>query len=158
MSISLLCGNCGAAIGDGARFCQACGRATDGTPPPPPALLPAVAQGVAPFAYPTPPPAPVAYFHPPTASYAHLAAATRSYTTPAVITMILYLVFWLPGLIANLVYLSSANEDRHLSGVEPQGRGCLVALVVVFGILPFLLIGGFFVLPLLLVAAVGALH
>jgi hypothetical protein len=75
--------------------------------------------------------------------YARMAAATRSYTTPAVITMILYLVLWLPGLIANVVYLSNANDDRRVSGVEPQGRGCLIALVVVFGALPLLACVGF---------------
>jgi hypothetical protein len=37
--------------------------------------------------------------------YARQAAATRSYTTPAVITLVLYFVLWLPGLIANIVYL-----------------------------------------------------
>lgn len=149
MSISLLCGNCGAAIGDGARFCQVCGRATDGTPPPPPALLPAVAHS----AYPAP--APLAYYQTATASYAHMAAATRSYTTPAVIVMILYLVLWIPGLIANLVYLHNANEDRDQTGIEPQGRGCLLALIFVFGLLPFVLVGGFFGLVFLL-AALGS--
>lgn len=137
MSSALLCGHCGAAIGDGARFCQGCGRATAGTPPPPVALLPAPL----PYYQPQPPPIYVQHFVP-----------AKSFTTPAVITMILYLVLWLPGLIANLVYLNEANAARDQSGVEPEGRGCLVALVFVFGVLPFVLVGGFFGLVFLLTA------
>lgn len=140
MSISLLCGNCGAAIGDGARFCQVCGRSADGTPPPPPALLPT------PQHHYQPQPSPV---------YVQHIAPAKSFTTPAVITMILYLVLWLPGLIANLVYLNEANAARQQSGVEPEGRGCLLALIVVFGLLPLLLIGGGFGLVFLL-AALGS--
>ncbi len=49
------------------------------------------------------PPYPPSYK--PEHDYARQAAATRSYTTPAVITLVLYFVLWLPGLIANIVYL-----------------------------------------------------
>lgn len=73
------------------------------------------------------------------------AAAQRSYVTPAVITLALYFVFWIPGLISNIVYLTAANSDRRISGTVPQGRGCLVALLIVFICVPFgacLLFGG----------------
>jgi hypothetical protein len=67
------------------------------------------------------------------------AAMTRSYLTPAIITMVLYLVLWLPGLIANIIYWQSASRDQRLSGHSPEGKGCLLALFVVFGALPLLL-------------------
>jgi hypothetical protein len=74
---------------------------------------------------------------------ARQSAAMRSYVTPAVITLVLYCVLWIPGLIANIVYLSAANEDRRTSGLEPQGRGCLIALLGVFIGLPLLACVGF---------------
>ena len=81
--------------------------------------------------------------------YARHAATLRSYTTPTVIVMILYLILWLPGNIANVVYLGNANADKRLTGMELQGRGCLIALLVVFGALPFLACTGFFGLTVL---------
>ena len=85
----------------------------------------------------------------PQPDYVRQAAATRSYTTPAVITLVLYFVLWLPGLIANIVYLSAANSDKNVSGIAPQGRGCLVALLIVFIGLPFFACVGFFALSVL---------
>lgn len=64
------------------------------------------------------------------------AAAVRSYTTPAIITLVLYFVFWLPGLIANIVYWNDARKTEQLIGRAPEGKGCLTALLVVFIILP----------------------
>lgn len=92
----------------------------------------------------------------PAPDYARQAAATRSYMTPAVITLVLYFVLWLPGLIANIAYLSAANADRSVSGIEPQGRGCLVALLVVFIGLPIFACVGFFGLSVLGAAIGGA--
>ena len=66
------------------------------------------------------------------------AAAMRSYVTPAVITLALYFVLWVPGLVANIVYLVASREDRRQSGVTPQGQGCLWALLLVFGLVPLL--------------------
>jgi hypothetical protein len=65
--------------------------------------------------------------------YRWMVANMRSFTTPAVITMILYFVFWLPGLIVNLVYLNEARALQRQTGREPDGKGCLVALLVVMG-------------------------
>lgn len=64
------------------------------------------------------------------------AAAGRSYVTPALITLGLYFVLWLPGLIANLIYLAAAGADKRASGEVPQGRGCLFALFGWFVVLP----------------------
>lgn len=58
-------------------------------------------------------------------------AATRDYTTPAVITLILYFICWLPGVIANVIYYLQARQDEALVGREPQGKGCLLALLIV---------------------------
>ena len=75
-----------------------------------------------------------------------VAAATRSYTTPAIITLVLYFVLWLPGLIANIVYWRDANSAQRLTGHAPEGKGCLLALLWVFVYLPligFVLVGIF---------------
>jgi hypothetical protein len=60
------------------------------------------------------------------------AAAARDYTTPAVITLILYFVCWLPGVIANVIYYLQAQRDEAMIGRPPQGKGCLLALLLVF--------------------------
>jgi hypothetical protein len=59
-------------------------------------------------------------------------AATRDYTTPAVLTLVLYFVMWLPGLIANIIYYMQASADEKLTGHPPQGKGCLLALLIVW--------------------------
>ncbi len=68
------------------------------------------------------------------------AAVARTYTAPAVIVLVLYFVLWLPGLIANVVYLSSARRPQHLPGRAPEGKGCLSALLWVFFWIPLLLV------------------
>ena len=60
------------------------------------------------------------------------AAASRDYTTPAVLTLVLYFVMWLPGLIANIIYFMQASEDEKLAGHPPRGKGCLLALLIVW--------------------------
>jgi zinc-ribbon domain len=81
-------------------------------------------------------------------------AATRSYTTPAVLTLVLYFVFWLPGLIANIVYWRAAVRDEKIVGQAPEGKGCLVALLWVFIILPILL--GALIAVIVIAAASGS--
>ncbi len=72
------------------------------------------------------------------ADYERQAAALRSYTKEALHTLILYQLLWIPGLIANIAYLKAANNDRKVSGINPQGRGCLQALLIVHIGVPFL--------------------
>jgi hypothetical protein len=55
---------------------------------------------------------------------------TKSYTTPAIITLVLYCVLWLPGLIANIVYLVEARKTKQITGITPDGYGCLWALLI----------------------------
>ena len=86
-------------------------------------------------------------------------AATRSYVTPAVITLVLYFCLWVPGLVANIVYYMQASNDQALVGRPPEGKGCLVALLVFFVGLPILAIAGFFFIAILgsiLTATVGS--
>lgn len=87
------------------------------------------------------PPGPYPYTNPYNPNWAEAerlrAAAVRSYLTPAIITLILYIIFWLPGLIVNIVYLASANETKRLSGGrKPEGYGCLVSMLVFFIAVP----------------------
>lgn len=72
------------------------------------------------------------------------AAVARDFTTPAVLTLVLYLVLYIPGLVANIIYLYQANEVKNLTGHSPGGQGCLVALLVVFLALPVVGCGCFF--------------
>jgi hypothetical protein len=72
-------------------------------------------------------------------------AATKSYYGSALLTLALYwLTFWIGGAIANVLYLNSANNAQRLSGVSPEGKGCLwVLLITHFGI-PLLILGLWF--------------
>jgi len=58
----------------------------------------------------------------------------RSFITPAILTLVLYFVLWLPGLVANLVYLQAANRDEALLGHEPEGLTFLNVLLA-FGLI-----------------------
>lgn len=75
--------------------------------------------------------------------------AARGFTTRAVITLLLYWLFWLPGLIANIAYLSEASAEQKVTGRAPEGKGCLVSLLFVFVGLPVLVV----LLEVLLVAS-----
>lgn len=65
--------------------------------------------------------------------YRRMVDNTKSFTTPAIITLVLYFVFWIPGFIANIVYYNEANSIQKRTGREPEGKGCLLALLIVFG-------------------------
>jgi hypothetical protein len=133
------CPSCGAKIPDTARFCTDCGapqsnqRAPARAPtrsepvggwhPPPPALPPHELV--------TPGQWEMSRRH---EEYRRMSAADRSFTTPAVITLVLYLVLWLPGFIANFFYLQEANKIQRLTGRAPEGKGCLVAMWWLFGL------------------------
>jgi len=73
------------------------------------------------------------------------AIAAKSYTNKAVITLLLYMVFFVPGFIANIIYLVEANETRELTGVNPEGWGCLLTMFVIV-VAPVLIFGLLFVL------------
>ncbi len=56
--------------------------------------------------------------------------AEKNYTTNAVWVMLLYLVLYIPGLIANVAYLADALNTKQRVGHNPQGLGCLQALLL----------------------------
>jgi hypothetical protein len=66
--------------------------------------------------------------------------ATKSYVGPAFLTMVLYWLGYLPGLIANLLFLSSAKRDERVCGAPMAGKGCLTFLLVIHLIVPAVLI------------------
>ena len=57
-----------------------------------------------------------------------IAMAGKSFTGPAIITLVLYFIFWIPGLIANVLYYKEAKEVQRVTGHSPQGMGCLSAM------------------------------
>jgi hypothetical protein len=78
-------------------------------------------------------------------------APARSYLNSAILTLILYVIgFGIVGLIANVVYLSSAKRVEQETGEKPEGKGCLVALLWVFVWIPLII--GVVVLMVFLVA------
>ena len=62
----------------------------------------------------------------------------RDYTLISIIILVLYWVFWLPGLIVNIIMLNEARQKVRESGVRPSGMGCLWALLL-FNVVPLLL-------------------
>jgi hypothetical protein len=60
----------------------------------------------------------------------------KNYAGYAFVALVLYSFLWLPGLIANIKFLNLANADQRADGKVPQGKGCLVWLLWVFGIIP----------------------
>lgn len=122
------CSNCGSNEPDTAKFCSECGGpllSSATAPTPPPSWSPPPTQWA-------PPPAPATDYD----ALRRVSAEQRSFTTPAVITLVLYLVLWLPGLIANIVYLNEANNVERMAGRAPEGKGCLIAMLIVFVGLP----------------------
>lgn len=59
------------------------------------------------------------------------AAQMKDFTTPAVVTFFLYLLFFIPGLIVNIMYLNEAGRIKKIAGRQPTGMGCLQALLIV---------------------------
>lgn len=68
--------------------------------------------------------------------YQRLPGGSKNYLTIAIITLIAYLVFWLIGIILNLVYLGEARKLQK-EGADVQNAGCLWALLI-FAVAPCL--------------------
>ena len=81
-------------------------------------------------------------WHPRTRSNAALVAfaRTKSYTGPAIVTMLLYLVAWLPGFVANLLYWDEGRRMERIAGHELPGMGCL-RLMLWLNVLYVLVVG-----------------
>jgi hypothetical protein len=56
-------------------------------------------------------------------------ARMKSYTGNAVITFILYWLFWLPGLIVNYMFYSEAKNMERKAGQSLPGVGCLTIML-----------------------------
>jgi hypothetical protein len=70
-----------------------------------------------------------------------VAAIKKNYTFHAFAALFLYTFLWIPGFILNIIWLNQANKDQNQTGKPPEGKGCLVWLIWVFGILPIVTIG-----------------
>ena len=81
----------------------------------------------------------------------------QSFTGKAVIAFLLYFLFYIPGLIANIMFIAQANRVRKETGRTPSGVGCLWATLVV-SIIPLgtvLAIMALFILQLISSAGSG---
>ena len=68
-------------------------------------------------------------------------AMQKSYVgTSCLLLFVLYPMFYLPGLIMNIVYLNEAKRIKKLAGIAPTGTGFLSFLLTLFFWLP--LFGG----------------
>lgn len=77
-------------------------------------------------------------------------APTKSYTNAAVIVLILYFVLWLPGFIANSMYLSEANQAEKETGKQLPGVQALRNERWIFGYIPIILVALFILLAIVL--------
>jgi len=75
----------------------------------------------------------------------------KSYMGHAFGAWILYYVgFYVIGLVANLIFLANTKETMRITGTSPSGRGCLLTLLWVHLVIPFLVVlalFGFISLP-----------
>jgi hypothetical protein len=62
------------------------------------------------------------------------AAAGKTYVNASIVVMILYLFFWLPGIVANFAYIYQASTTQQLIGRPPEGSGCLWMVLVAFNV------------------------
>ena len=56
--------------------------------------------------------------------------AGTSYVRYAALALVLYFVLWAPGFLVNAVYLSRALGEERETGRAPEGKGCLIALLI----------------------------
>jgi len=83
------------------------------------------------------------------------AAQMKDFTSSAILTFFLYLLFFIPGLIFNIMYLREAERVQRLAGRKPTGMGCLQLLLIVnLGVLMIVFIV-LCVLPVFGVALIG---
>ncbi len=61
--------------------------------------------------------------------YARATAQSKSFVSAAVITFILYIFFYIPGLIANWLYYQDAKRTERVAGRSLPGTGCLTFLL-----------------------------
>ena len=57
-------------------------------------------------------------------------AQMKNFIGEAVLVFFLYMFFYLPGLIVNILYYIESRRIEKLAGQKPAGQGCLVVLLV----------------------------
>lgn len=60
-----------------------------------------------------------------------IATQSQRFTGKAAMALLLYFLFYVPGLIANIMFISQANRVRKETGQTPSGIGCLWATLIV---------------------------
>ena len=58
-------------------------------------------------------------------------ARSKSYTGKAILTFILYMFFWIPGFIANVIFYEESRSMSKIAGKELPGTGCLGGMLVI---------------------------
>ena len=53
----------------------------------------------------------------------------QSFTTKAVLVLVLYWMFWIPGLIANYLFYREARQTERIAGTSLPGTGCLAVML-----------------------------
>lgn len=77
-------------------------------------------------------------------------AAQKSYVGASLAVFLLYLLFYFPGLVFNMMWLREASAVQRSTGKAPPGKGCLTLMLVV-GLVPlimFVLLVVFIFVPL----------
>lgn len=65
----------------------------------------------------------------------------RSFRWQAFFALILYFPFFLPGLIANIIWWNQARNLQAATGIAPRGKGCLTVMLVCAVIMMLLSVG-----------------
>jgi hypothetical protein len=65
-------------------------------------------------------------------------APGESYVRYAVLSLVLYFALWVPGFLVNTVYLARALGEERETGRAPEGKGCLIALIIAGMVVPIL--------------------
>ena len=72
-------------------------------------------------------------------------AQPPSFTSKAVVTLLVYFIFWLPGLIVNILFLNEAKREERCWNQSLSGVGCLSIMlwvqIVVFALFVFVGLG-----------------
>lgn len=91
---------------------------------------------------------------------AHTPAASipyqRSFSGAAVIVLLLYSVFWLPGAVANAIFYEDAKAYKRTTGHTPPGMDALQTMFMLLAVFPVILVIALIVL-VLTIALVGTL-
>jgi hypothetical protein len=110
------------------------------------AIAPPLASPLATHQAPPPYAAPSAYAAQPSWGQHHApywvpAPRMRSFRWQAIFALILYFPFFLPGLIANIIWWNQARNLEAATGIAPRGKGCLTVMLVCAVIMMLLSVG-----------------